>query len=410
MTVTRQAANKEHNPMQHRASTPKKYLLILLGALALNLACGWLARQQEQDRQRELLATGAALIGEGSHLAADSYRRLKRLPVYQLESHTLLRSSAGQVTTHTTISRFHHDDMHLLTQTPGGPQDEFYFVEGHTYTFAAQYGGWIDLGPVTPAEAYQNGQLAFWNPEWNPVPLLTQLGAVPILVGQETLHNRPVTRYELQYVLAEIAEQLGQPSGSPPVGVRGSLWIDDETGVLLKATVLFYENQADQPTRQYSLAVSQLGSVSPIGIPTPVVDPAASAAATATAQARSVLKARLTYGGEPITFEMIPLSVTAVPDTGDPQAQMQLILRQLPPDVLEAAEPFLAQLQQQLQLSIPRRNLAVTSSDFRLQNSDPQQHQLNVLYFFAADLEDFNQVELIFTQPGNPLFVPVPVE
>jgi hypothetical protein len=80
----------------------------------------------------------------------------------------------------------------------------------------------------------------------------------------------------------------------------------------------------------------------------------------------------------------------------------------------------LGQLREQLTLSIPERNLIVTSNGFRLADSGSQdltgqdlagqELDLEVFYFFNADLEDFSHIELILSGQGNPLFAPVPVE
>ena len=68
------------------------------------------------------------------------------------------------------------------------------------------------------------------------------------------------------------------------------------------------------------------------------------------------------------------------------------------------------QLRQQLTLSIPQRNLIVTSGGFEVADSNAINRSLSVSYFFNADLEDFSHVELILSGQGNPVFVPVSVE
>ena len=136
------------------------------------------------------------------------------------------------------------------------------------------------------------------------------------------------------------------------------------------------------------------------------------AAATATAQAWTILDALLDYGDERLMFEMIPMRVSQAANASPRRAEVQLRLRQLPAALFSEsnAEPFLLRLREHLSLSIPERNLIVTSTGFRLETHDAQQRSLEVSYLFNADLEEFSHVELILAQPGNPIFVPVPVE
>ena len=191
--------------------------------------------------------------------------------------------------------------------------------------------------------------------------------------------------------------------------MRGTLWIDDETGALLKSEILLYEGENPQPTQEFVLEISEIGDIAPIEIPSPVIDPVAMVAATATAQAWTILQAVLDYRGQQISFEVIPLQVTQVPDSSPRQAEVQILLRQLPDHLFTELEPFLAQLREQLTLSIPKRNLIVTSSGYRLENSHRDDQLVEVVYLFNADLEEFNHAELILSGTGNPQFVPVPV-
>jgi hypothetical protein len=105
------------------------------------------------------------------------------------------------------------------------------------------------------------------------------------------------------------------------------------------------------------------------------------------------------------------LQVTQVFNAIPRQAELQLILRQLPDALFldQNLEPFLTHLQRQLTLSIPSRNLTVTGSEFRLRNSDIQNRTVDVVYFFNVDLEDTGHAELMISGQGNPILAPVPV-
>ena len=160
------------------------------------------------------------------------------------------------------------------------------------------------------------------------------------------------------------------------------------------------------------LEVSTIGHVVPITIPAPIVDPIAIDLATATAQVKLALPAKLNYQDQEISFDIVPEHATQTPDSSPRRTEIQLVLRQLPDKLLQEAdiEPFLVQLRQQLTLSIPERNLIVTSSGYRLLDWNAEEHVLSVAYYFNADLEDFRHIELVLSGQGNPLFVPVPVE
>jgi hypothetical protein len=238
-------------------------------------------------------------------------------------------------------------------------------------------------------------------------------------MGRETLLNQPVTRY----AIADTVEAFGQEAASLPLDLRGTLWIDDETGAVIKSEIFLYERENSQPAQEFIMEISEIGQIAPLTAPTPIVDPTAIASATATAQVQVVLPAKLNYQGEAVSFEIIPLRVSQAPDSSPLRAEVQLILRQLPEAIFQETsfEPFLGQLREQLTLSIPERNLIVTSNGFRLADSDgpdlagqdhltTENHTLEVFYFFNADLEDFSHVELILSGQGNPLFAPVPVE
>ena len=240
--------------------------------------------------------------------------------------------------------------------------------------------------------------------------LLTQFGAAPTESGHERLNNRPATRYRLGYVVTEMAEIFGQELADSPLDLRGTLWVDDETGVLLKSEILLYQGETNLPTQEFVLEISQINDLAPIEVPLPVVDPAAIVAATATAQAWTILDVRLDYRGEQVSFKVIPRQVTQIPNSSPRRAEVQLLLRQLPDNLFGELEPFLAQLREQLTLSIPKRNLVVTSSGYRLEISNRDEQIVNVVYLFNADLEEFSHAELIISGVGNPLFSPVPIE
>lgn len=387
---------------------------IIILALLLLLACGPLNQLQELNRKGRALATGVAILGNGNYLAFEAYEKLNQLPGYRLESRNTIRDSAGNLSTYSIISRYDaNGNVHTLIQTADGRQHEIYVVDGHTYTFEAKYNGWVDMGNIPPEEApHPNSAIpTAWRQFSNPIQLLSQFGAVPTEAGQETLQNRPTTRYTLEYVAADLAQTFGNPPNRATADLHGTLWVDNQTGALLKSEIFFYATNARQPSHEFLLETSQIGGIEPITTPEPVVNPAAVASATATAQAWSVLQMQLNYQGAPIAFKVVPLEIDPAANGIDRNAQMHLVLRQLPQEVLAQAdvEPFLTYLGQQLTLSIPRHNLVVTSSGFQIENVDTQKRSIEVIYQFEADLKDFSHVELILTGTGNPVFAPVPV-
>lgn len=376
------------------------FILILLLS---TLACSSLTRWRENNRQDQALATGAAIIDEGNALAADAYRALQRLPGYRLESKSLLRDGTNTLTTYTSINEYDaRNNMHAITQTPTGEQTELYFVNGHIYVYDAQYNGWVDTGAASRTEAQQRAEAPFsgLGLGLRPIQLLTQFGAIPTRSGSDILNNRPVTRYQLQY----ITEALGKRPVNSALDMEGTLWIDDESGALIRSEILLYEGDNPQPGQEYLLEVSQIGQIEPITIPTPVVDPPAIVAATATAQSWVSLEATVIYQGQPVEFELLPIRVTPISRS---DAELELILRQLPVEESDW-EPLLTQLGDQLTLSIPQRNQTVESSGFLIKGREAG--DLHALYFFNADVGDFSHVELILAGPGNPALAPVPVE
>jgi hypothetical protein len=388
---------------------------IVLTALLLLilLACGPADRLREFNRQRQAAATGAAILDENNDLVAEAYRKMQRLPGYRLESRSIIQDGTGNRTVQVVVSEVDaQGNRHVLTQAGDGGQQEHYLVDGHTYVFEAQYDGWIEASSAGSAAAQPAGEALLTGPGsvGSVVQLLTEFATVPAKSGRETLDDRAATRYKLQYIVPEIAEAFGRDAAE--IDLRGTLWVDDATGALLKSEILLYVDSTSLPAQEYLLEVSEIGRIEPIAVPTPVVDPAAIVAATATAEVWTVLNAKLDFRGESIRFELIPVEVRQVPDSSPRSAAMHITLRQVPQQIFSEGEqePFLVQLREQLSLSIPERNLIITSSGFQPVDEDAQNQTLEVTYFFNADLETFGHVELIFSQPGNPYFVPVPVE
>jgi hypothetical protein len=208
-----------------------------------------------------------------------------------------------------------------------------------------------------------------------------------------------------------LAQSFGNASREATLDLQGQLWIDDQTGALLKSEILLFETDAQQPKQEIFLEVSQIGDILPITPPSPVVNPATIIAATATAQVWSVQQVKLDYQGTLISFELIPLEATQAANTATPTAHLRLRLRQLPADILIATntEPFLTLLEQRLKMSIPQKNLVSAGNGFQIIDIAPQTQSVEVIYFFDVDLRSFSHVELIIANPGNPLLATVPV-
>jgi hypothetical protein len=392
----------------------QKFIMATLAWLIV-LACSPLARWQEVDQQ-QTVTTKPTSEDENDVLNINkAYEKLQTLPGYRLESEHVVRDNENNQTTRETIINQYDSsgNAHILIQHPDGQQSEVYFVDGHTYIFETEYEGWVNLGAVPPTEIPQASDevtLASLKLTKELRQRLTQPEGGPIKQGHEMLLDRSVTRY----AITDTLDTLGQEPASPPIHLRGSLWVDDQTGAVIKSEMFLYENEKNLPIQELGLEVSHIGNVPPITVPTPVVDPTAMAAATATATAlvQTVLPAKLNYQGQPVDFEIVPLRVKQVPDSSPRSGEVRLVLRQLPDSLFQEAsfEPFLAQLRERLTLSIPERNLIITSSGFRLEERDSKNRTLEVLYFFNADLEDLRYVELILSGQGNPIFAPVPVE
>lgn len=379
------------------------------------LACTPLSRLREISPSEDVSATKVATINENSQLIAEAYEKIETLPGYRLESRYVISGEGGHRLGYTLVGEYDATgNRHIFMQTANHQQVELFFVEGHTYLFESQYNGWIDLGPISPVELQQrDGFLpADFSLMQNPAQWLTRFSAAPTQANVERYRGRPATRYILQPMIAELSKAFDQEPSRLSVNLNGALWIDQETGALLKSEIILYDSETGQSIQEYRLEIGDIGDVAPIIPPTPVVDPEASVSATATAQGWSVLDGEMNYRGTPIRFELIPLKVIQIPDTSPLNAEVHIILRQLPEHIFQGAnlEPFLAQLRQQLTLSIPKRNLIVTSSGFRLGQQTVEERSLQVIFAFNANLEDFNRVELILSGRGNPQFAPVPVE
>lgn len=370
---------------------PRVQLLHLLAA-ALILACAPLSQLTEINSSGRAFATTEALVDQAEFSALTAYQNLDRLPGYRLQADYTTAAVTGEIITTTITSE--HDaggNSHTVAQTAGSPPTETYTVNGQTYRFDPLHKGWV---AGSPANTALDG----------PHRWLLQFGAIPVEAGRETVAARSTTRYRLTYLLGKLAEAR-QPLNLPKI--TGTIWVDDETGALLKSDIQIIDE--NQPRQKFTVTVTEIGNVSPIQPPSPVVDPAGMVSATATAQAWTALGVGLDYQGRHIEFELVPLEVRQQSD--GTTAEMRLLLRNLPPEILQSPEPepFLTQLGTRLTLSIPQNNLTAGSTSFQLEDSDPATQSVTVSYRFQADLEDFNHVELILSNAGNPVFAPVPV-
>ena len=278
---------------------------ILLSLTAL--ACGPWDRLWEANRQQQAAATSAVIIRHSSQVAANAYNSIETLPGYRLTSRHLVRNaSTGGETSQVVIKTLDGaGNFHLQTESGDGVQSELYVVDGHTYRFDPEYQGWVDSGDGPPA-----GEIS----AIDSMHRLTQFGATPTQSGHETLNGRPATRYRLSYVVADMAELFDQELAGAPFDLRGTLWVDEETGALLKSELLLYEDETGQPVQEFLLEIGDIGQVEPVAVPVPVVDPAAIVAATATAEAWTILETAMIYREEQINFELIPLEISAAPD------------------------------------------------------------------------------------------------
>ncbi len=365
----------------------KQLLQLVTGGLLL--ACAPLNQLGSQANNNPAIATGAAIVAEGDLSALNAYQNLDKLPGYRLQTEQTMFAGAAVSSTVTTITeRDAVGNSHTTAQTDGGPLYEIYTVNRQTYTFNTQYNGWV---PGNDAGALLTGP-----PQW-----LLQLGVVPTVAGSESIQERNATRYRLQYLLSKLTAAEVGPR------LQGAIWVDDQTGALLKADLQLVEDK--QPRQKITLEVSQIGAIAAIQPPTPVINPDGVAAATATAQAWATLQIGLSYQGRPIEFELTPVEVRRQKNSS--AAAMQLVLRKLPPELLEPSEldRFLTQLGSRLTLSIPQKNLTANSAGFQLKNTSPTSQTVTVNYMFNANLENFSHIELILSNSGSPVVAPVPV-
>ena len=393
------------------------WLGLMLGLSGLTLGCGLLSRFTGSDQQPTsvLPATKVAALNHNSQLVAEAYTKIETLPGYHLESqHFIAGNQENPLVVKVVKTYDSAGNVHILVETTENQGYERYIVDGFVYQFDVEYKGWVNLGKVS-AEMQQSGSelnLAGLAIAVDPAQLMAQFGAVPTQARSEMLNQRPATHYRLQHIFTEVAEAFNQEPPSLPTNLSGTLWIDEETGALLKSEIILYEAQTGEQTQKHSLEISNIGRQPPLTAPSPIVDPEAIVAATATAQAWTVLSAEILYRGTPTTFDFIPIAANQIANSSPRQAEVQVLIRRLPPYILldDNIDPFLSQVRHQLTLSIPNRNLVVTSSGYHLETIDQEQAILKVRYLFNADLENFAWTELILAGQGNPQFAPVPVE
>lgn len=360
--------------------------------IGLLLGCGSFGQLAQLSSSGPAVATGVALVDAGEFSVLAAYQNLDKLPGFHLQAEQAITTENGETSTLTvTRTQDAAGNRHTTSSAGDDVLHEDYVIDGQTYAFNRQYDGWV-VGP-TSVEALDG-----------PHRWLLQMGVVPVEAGRETLEARSATRYRLNYLLPKLAEAQGQ-ADLPKIS--GTLWVDDETGALLKSDIQIVES--GQARQKYTITVTQIGQIAPLQAPTPVVSPGGIAAATATAQAWSTLQTGINYQGRRVEFELVPVDVSQQANSAT--AEMHLLLRNLPPELLQAPEPapFLTQLGARLQLSIPQNNLSVASTNFTVENTNPAERSITVTYLFNADLEAFNHVELILANAGNPVIAPVPV-
>ncbi len=384
--------------LRHPSYTPLIVLSVVL------LACTPLTQLQSWGQKSQALATGVAVIDQGDFLAFEAYHKLQQLPGYQLTSQSTNRVVEGDASTQTTIKQIDaQGNVHSVTSGADNQIREHFTIAGITYLFDEQYQGWVEAssGEISAHNLSQADEI---------IGLLPQLGTIPTETGREVLlHNRAATRYTLTSIATELAAAFGKELETA-TELQGTLWLDDQTGALLKAEISLVDPETGQPEREFLLETTDIGNIEPITAPAPLINPAAAVSATSTAQSWSTVGVEFMYQGQLITFQVLPIE--ARKSSRQPfEAEVELQLHQLPAGLpLETnAESLLTQLGQQLQLSIPEQNIVVNSQNFRVTLIDPPQHIIEVTYLFQADLQDFNYAELIIANSSNPLFVTVPV-
>ena len=380
----------------------KKKLIIATLLLLMTLACGPLYRLQEFNRQNQGTPTATSPTGKKNELnIAEAFARTQTLPGYRFEHQHILRDNDGRQTKHVTSGEVDSwGNIRLVNQSPEGQSQEIYVVDNRGYEFAPEYQGWIN----SPDHAdIDNSNIKNLTSVKNVIQLTTQAGTVPVQIKQETVLNHQTTRYS-------IADTV--QSDQTRTDLRGTLWVDNETGAVIKSELFLYKNSDSLPAEEFVLTISNIGNVDTITVPSPVVDPTAAIAATETAQIQLALPAKMSYHGEIIKFDVIPLQATRMLDLVPRQAEVVLMLNRLPGNLFleDSLNPFLAQLREQLTLSIPEQNLVVTSAGYQLIDKNPINRTIKVSYTFNADLENQAHVELIIAGSGNPLVMPVPVD
>jgi len=384
--------------------------------LLLGLACTLPTQLVTLDKPvEESPATKIAGLNRNHQLATEAYAKIDTLASYRQEiQQRLLEPDGGSAEIMLIKERDAAGNLHLTLNSAAGQPQEIYIVEGQAYSYDSDYEGWVAVAlPATNGLGQWLGQRGI-GAEFNenPAQILAQFGAVPGQASQGTWAGRPARYYELAHIMTEMAAAFDQPIDSLVLNLKGGLWIDEATGALLKSEFALIEEATGQERQHYRLELTEINILPAITLPGPVVDPAAIVAATATAQVWTNLVGEMNFRGTPVTFELIPLTASQRPDSSPLQAEVQILIRQLPDHILrpDNIDPFLTQLRQQLTLSLPRRNLIVTSSGYQGEQVNPETSSLTVVYTFNADLEDFDRAELIFAGPGNPQFAPVPVE
>lgn len=365
------------------------------------MACAPFEELVALNRSRQILATVENMVEDGDRLALTAYQKLYKLPGYRLEGRHIVRTKEGDAVINTISTTYDiNGNSHTIRQSAAGQINETYLVEGRLYYFEPKQQNWVEVEDASGLESSAVYQFPF---HW-----LGQMGVIPTATGQDTIAQRPATRYSLKSIISELMLAIGQPGVAPTSRLQGTLWVDEETGALLKSEVLLIENGEGQPSQEFVLEVVQVGDIAPIQAPSSVPSPTAAVAATATAQAWSALQVTLNFQGQPISFALIPVEIQQL---NPGSASLQLILQQLPADVLVNPQlnTFLDELEKRLTLSIPQNNLTTKSAQYQLEEVDPTQTQVTVRYSFNADLDNFDHVELIITGSGNPVFAPVPV-
>jgi hypothetical protein len=355
------------------------------------------------NRSRQILATLETMVEEGDRPALTAYQRLHKLPGYQLEGRHIIRTKDGDETVNQISTTYDENgNSHTVRHGAAGQTDESYLVGGRLYYFDPQQQIWVEA---------ENASGDYGNIDYQfPFHWLGQMGIIPTATGQDTIAQRPATRYSLRSIMSELMGAVGQPDAAPTSRLQGTLWVDEETGALLKSELLLFENGSSQPIQEFALEVVKVGDIAPIEAPSSAASPGAAIAATATAQAWSAVQVTLNLRDQdqPTTFALIPVEIRQL---NPGLASLQIILQQLPANVLVSPEldSFLDELEKRLTLSIPQNNLTTASMQYQLEEVDPIQTRLTVRYSFNADLDNFDHVELIITGSGNPIFAPVPV-